>query len=83
MRVLLAFLLGGLTAFVVTLLFAPESGEETRKKLSEELKRMRLELEAQKEKSVDALNTWKTSAEELLETSAKNLNGSDTTVVDV
>lgn len=84
MRTLFYLLLGFSLGMVVALLFAPSSGKKTRKRLSKQMKKMQLELEAQTEKSMDALNDWKTSVEELAENAAKkvNSNGSMSSVAD-
>lgn len=83
MRYLLLFLVGILTGGIVALLFAPNSGKKTRKKVRQQAKRWQLEMEAQTEKSFDRVNTWRNSVEELAENAAKNMNGQHAAATDI
>ncbi|PSJ76058.1 hypothetical protein C7N43_15730 [Sphingobacteriales bacterium UPWRP_1] len=82
MKRLLWFLFVFALGFAVAMLLAPQSGKKTRKKLMRQAKKLRLELEAKAEKSMDALNDWKVSVEELAEDAAKQLNGNGKLDVD-
>ncbi|HRI27378.1 MAG TPA: YtxH domain-containing protein [Chitinophagales bacterium] len=82
MKRLLWFLIVFALGFAVALLFAPQSGKKTRKRLLRQAKKLRLELEAKAEKSIDALNDWKVSVEELAEDAAKQMNGNGKLDVD-
>ena len=83
MRTLLTFLLGIGLGVVLALLYAPQSGKKTCKKLQKRAKKLQLEVEAQTEKGFEAVNEWKVSAEELVEDAAKRMNGkaNDTVVI--
>lgn len=82
MKKLLWFLVVFALGFIAAVLFAPQSGKKTRKKLLRQAKKLRLELEAKAEKSIDAINDWKVSVEELAEDAAKQLNGNGKLDVD-
>ena len=83
MRTLLTFLLGIGLGVVLALLYAPQRGKKTRKKLHKRAKKLQLEVEAQTEKGFEAVNEWKVSAEEVVEDAAKRMNGkaNDTVVI--
>jgi len=82
MKRLLWFLIVFALGAAVAMLFAPQSGKKTRKKLLRQAKKIRLELEAKAEKSMDALNDWKVTVEELAEDAAKQMNGNGKLDVD-
>ena len=83
MRTLLTFLLGVGFGLLLALLYAPQSGKKTRKKLQKRAKKLQLEVEAQTEKGFETMSEWKVSAEELVEDAAKRMNGkaNDTVVI--
>ncbi len=76
MRKLLFIVLAVAVGALLGVLFAPQSGKKTRKKIKKQTRRFQLELEAQTEKNYDRLNNWKNSVEELTEDAVKKMNGS-------
>ncbi len=78
MRSLFWLLFGLTVGAIAAVLFTPQSGKKTRKKIRKQAKRMQLELEARTEKGWDRFEDWKVNAQELVEDAAKQVNGSQT-----
>jgi len=74
MKKILLLLIGIGIGIAMALLYAPQSGKKTRRKLQKRAKKLQLELEATAEKKMEDFNDWKISIEELAEDAAKQVN---------
>lgn len=85
MKDLFSFLAGAVIGGAAALLLAPESGQDTRKKLQKEARKVQKQLDEQtkasmekleeaRKTSVEKLNELRNSTEEALENAAKRMN---------
>lgn len=76
MKRLGVFLLGLTAGLIIALLYAPQSGKKTRRRLRKQAKKWQLEMEARTEQGLERFGGMKESAEEMVEQAAKQVNGS-------
>ncbi len=74
-KTLFLLILGIAIGAIATLLYAPQSGRKTRKKIGKQARKWQLELEAQNDRNFDRFNHWRNSVEEMAEDTVKRMNG--------
>ncbi|MBK8473116.1 MAG: YtxH domain-containing protein [Sphingobacteriales bacterium] len=75
-KTLFLLIVGIAIGAIAALLYAPQSGRKTRKKIGKQARKLQLELEARGDRNFDRFNHWRNSVEEMAEDTVKHMNGS-------
>lgn len=76
-KTLFVLILGIAIGAIAALLYAPQSGKKTRKKLGKRARKLQLEFEAQSDRNFDRFQDWRNSVEEMAEDTVKRMNGTN------